>query len=273
MFKVGTNVIGIGDCGINAVNKIIPCSFSGLRTITVGGDVVTSKAEFAYQTKHEMMANAQKHYMSDKSTSIIVADCSIPCDASLACEVCAISSMMKALTIAFVKLPDSADVCYDAAKEYVDELHEVCNSVVIINQGYSDGFVTDFESFLMAVSYALDVNANKRISSYEELCGLFTQKNDMYFASLVTPDVTDSHKYRSTCLSLKLESQLHIDIANNWIYIVASNGDINKEVVAEYINAIDKKNIACMPQKKLCISENNSHIGRGEFLFAVLCAH
>lgn len=272
MFKVGTNIIGIGNCGVNAVNKIISYEFSGLRTITVGGDEY-SKAEFAYQTKHEMMSNAQKHYMSGTSTSIIVADCSVPSDAALACEVCAISSMMKALTIAFVHLPDSTDDNYNFAREYVEELHEVCNSVVIINHGYSDGFVTDFEHFLMAVSSAWDVNANKRISSYEELCSLFTQKNDMYFVSLVTPAVTDSHKYKSTCLSLKLESQLHIDIANNWIYIVSSNGEINKEVVAEYVNAIDKKNIACMPQKKLCISENNSHIDCQNFLFAVLCAH
>lgn len=272
MFKVGTNIIGVGDLGIDAVNCIIPYGFSGSRTITVGGNTNVSKAEFKYQTKHEIMSNAQKHYMSGTSTSIIAADCSIPSDAALACEVCAISSMMKALTIAFVRLPHSLSEEYKAAKEYVEELHEVCNSVIIVNDGYSDSFGGDFVNFIMSLSSAWDVNANKRIESYEELCSLFTQKNDMYFVSIIAPSVTDSHRYKSTCLSLKLESQVHIDIANNWIYIVSSNGEAKKEVLAEYINAIDKKNIACMPQKKLCMSVNNSHIDRESFLFAVLCA-
>lgn len=272
MFKIGTNIIGIGNSGIEAVNRASLCDFTGARLITVSGNMEKSKAEFIYDSKNDFMSKAEKHYMSQTTTTIVAADCANPAEAALVCEICAISSMMKSLTIAVVHMPSSLDKSYAQAKEYVDELHCVCNGVVIMNDGYIDDFSNEFVSFLMAVSAGSDVNAVKRIASHEELCELFSQHNDIYFASVRTNVATDSHKYKSQCVSLRLENQLHIDVANNWIYIFSSNGEVPKSIMSEYVNAVDKKNISCMPTKKLCISDGDERLNMGEFLFAVLCA-
>ena len=272
MFKVGTNIIGIGKCGIECINRSIVMGFTGARFITVSGIEYNSEAEFCYQTKNEFMGDIESHYMSGTSTSIVVADVAVPSDAALACEICAISSMKKALTIAFVHVPCSTDEMYESAKGYIEELHEVCNSVVVINDGYTDNFACDFTNFLIALSSSLDVNADKRIANYEEMCTFFTHHNDMHFAYVKTNTATDSHKFKAKCVSLKLEHQLHLDIANHLIYIIASNGEVPKSIMSEYVTATDSRNVACLPVKKLCISNSLDCCGEGEFLFAVICA-
>ncbi len=270
MFKVGTNIIGIGNAGIQAVNTASKCNFTGAKFVTVGGAGTLSKAEFNCQSKIDFMAIAEKLYMSQTDTSFVIADCSVPPDAALCCEICAVSSLMNALTVAIVHLPSSKHPSYNAAMEYVDELHEMAHGVVVINDGYIDKFDLEAARFLFAVSSACDVNSQKRISTYDELKKIFTQKNNMYFASVKTNTQTDSHKYKAACLALCLESQTHLDIATNLTYVIASNGETDKNILAEYINCVDQKNISYLLTKKLCVSQKDERLGNGEFMFSVL---
>ncbi len=270
MFKVGTNIIGVGDAGVQAVATLAKCNFTGARFVTVGGSSVISKAEFACESKIDFLAIAEKLFMSQTDTSFVIADCAVPSDAALCCEICAVSSRMKALTVAIVHLPSSKDGSYEAAMEYVEELHEMAHSVVVINDGYIDKFDLEAARLLFAISSACNVNADKRISTYEELKEVFTQKSNIYFASVKTNIQTDSHKYKAGCLALCLENQTYLDTATNLTYVITSNGEVDKNILAQYINCVDKKNISYLSVKKLCVSQKDERLGKGEFMFSVL---
>ncbi len=269
MFKIGTNIIGIGDAGAKAVTNSSKCNFTGARLVTVGSSA-NSKAEFACDSKIDFMAIAEKLYMSQTDTSFVIADCAVSPDAALCCEICAMSSRMKALTVAVVHIPSSKDGSYSSAMEYVEELHEIADGVVVMNDGYIDKFDVEAARFLFAVSSACNVNAEKRIATYEELKEVFTQKNNIYFASVKTNIQTDSHKYKAGCLALCLDSQTYLDIATNLTYIITSNGEADKNILGEYINCVDKKNISYLSAKKLCVSQKDERLGKGEFMFSVL---
>ena len=269
MFKAGTNIIGIGDAGAEAVVTSSKCNFTGARFVTVGGGA-SSKAEINCESKIDFMAITEKLYISQTDTSFVIADCAVPSDASLCCEICAVSRRMKALTVAIVHIPSSKHPCYTAANEYVEELHEIADGVVVMNDGYIDKFELEAARFLFSVSSACNVNADKRISTYDELKSIFTHKNNIYFASVKTNTQCDSHKYKAGCLAMCLENQTYLDTATNLTYIIASNGETDKDILGEYINSIDKKNISYLSVKKLCIFQNDDRLSKGEFMFSTL---
>lgn len=270
MFRVGTSIIGIGLKGAKAVDAASKCGFSGAKLVCINADGLFFKGEYNCRSKQEFFEIADKLYMTNTDTSFVIADCSIPSDAALCCEICALSQKMNALTVAVIHIPSSKDDMYSVAMEYLEELHEVAHGVVVLNECYIESFESECAKFLFVVSKACDVNSPKRIASYEQLKEVFCQQNNIYFGAVKTNFRCDSHTYKAKSLALRLESQTFLDVATNIIYIVCSNGEPDKNILGEYINSIDKKNMAFLSNKKLCVSYRDLRLGEGEFLFAVL---
>ncbi|MBQ7901983.1 MAG: hypothetical protein IJ365_08500 [Clostridia bacterium] len=271
MFRVGTNIIGIGSQGCRAVNAAITAGVTGGRYITLMGDD-DSKAEFVLDSKSDFMQACDKLFMATNGVTFVAADASDRVSAALACEICAVSRAMRALTVAVVYVPSSRTDNYEEARGYVDELHGVCNGVVIVNQGYAADFGSEVCMLLEALSNAMDSAGSKRISGADELRAIFDTPRDIFFAAVQSDVLMDSHGYLSDNLSLKLDCQTHIDIASNITYLVSCGSQMPKALLSQYVNAVDKKNIAYMSNKKAYVYENNPRFTCNGFMFAVLCS-
>ena len=271
MFRVGTNIIGVGCAGAKAVSRVIDAGVAGARYVGVStGDSVGF--DVCCEGRNGFVEICHTLFSSKSGLAFVVADCGDRVAAALACEICAVSQAMRALTVAVVYVPSSRMDNYSEARAYVDELHGVCNGVVIVNQGYAPDFGSEACMLFEALSNAMDSAGSKRISGVDELRDIFDTPRDIFFAAVQSDVLMDSHSYLSGSLSLKLDCQTHIDIAANITYLASCGSQIPKALLSQYVNAVDKKNIAYMSNKKAYVYENNPRFTNNGFMFAILCS-
>ncbi len=271
MFRIGTNIIGIGTVGANAVAYAKRQGIDGAGYACVMSDN-TGDFDICCDGRADFVAVCDRLFLNKNGVAFVVADFAQRVVSSLTCEICAISKTMGSLTVAVVYMPSSLSSQYQEALGYVEELHEIADGVVIINAGYAPDFHMEVYTLLQMLADSMNPDGAKNIGSSDELRQIFANERDIYFVSVWGDMMMDGHEYHSEALSLRLDCQMHIDVASNFVYFISCGSALPKELRAQYINAIDKKNIAYMPIKKAYIFENNPRLACSEFMFGVLCS-
>ena len=271
MFRIGTNIIGVGTPGTNAVAYAKSMGIDGAGYACIMSDIVDG-FDVHCDGRADFVSVCDSFFVNKNGIAFVVADFADRVVSSLSCEICALSKTMGSLTIAVVYMPSSLSQQYCEAEEYIDELHEIADGVVIINPGYSPDFSCEVYTFLQMLSDALNPEDDRNMSSIEDLREIFTTERDIYFASYAGDMLMDGHNYHSDVLSMRLDCQTHIDIATDFTYFITCGSVLPRELKMQYINAVDKKNIAYMPTKRAYVFENNPRLGRNKFVFGVICS-
>ena len=271
MFRVGTNIIGVGCNGALAVSRVVDSGVAGARYIGVSaGD--NAGFDVCCEGRNGFVEICHTLFPAQNRLAFVVADGGDRVDAALACEICAVAKAMDAMTVAVMYMPSSRTEAYTEAEEYLEELHEVADGVVVINCGYAPDFGVEISMLFTMLSNAMDSAGAKRICTNDDLADVFATERNIYFASVASHIDMDSHEYLAESLSMRLDSQMHIDIASNFTYFISCGGLMPKELFSRYVNAVNKKNIAYMPSKRAYVYENNPDYADGSFLFGVLCS-
>lgn len=270
MFRIGTNIIGVGTTGAEAVAYANNMGIDGAGYACIMSDI-TDGFDVCCDGRAEFVSVCDRFFVNKNGIAFVVADFSERVVASLTCEICALSKTMGSMTVAVVYMPSSLSPQYSEAEEYVEELHEIADGVVIINPGYVSDFDGEVYSFLQMLSDAMNPEGARNLSA-DELREIFETERNIYFVSVSGDILLDGHGYHSEALSMRLDCQTHIDVATNFAYFISCGSCVPKEMRMQYINAVDKKNIAYMPTKRAYIFENNPRLGHSEFVFGVLCS-
>ena len=271
MFRIGTNIIGVGTVGSEAVAYAMEHGVdgAGYACVMAGRSPVF---DICCEDRNDFLGASDRIFVNKNGVAFVVADFSDRVVSSMTCEVCAISRTMGSLTIALVYMPSSLTDEYDEAMDYVEELHSLADGVVIINSGYADDFGSEVYVFLQMLADAMCPDGARNIPSGDELGEILSTERNIYFATVSADKLMDSHEYHSKALSMRLECQTHIDVATNFAYFITCGSDMPRDIMSRYVNAVDKKNIAYMPVKRAYIYENNPRLDAKDFVFGVLCS-
>lgn len=274
MFKLNTNIIGMGDSGLYAVNEIVESGLLGARTAVfcAQDSVGKSKAEYTFRSKYDFLEKADIFFAPTNTAVFVLVDCSSSVEVSLACEIAFITTRMGAFSVAVSLMPSSNTQEYSESLENLDELRSAFDGIVRFNEGYIDSFSKECVRFFEVLSRAMDSEAISVFDGFDNIKKLFERKKDVYFASVESKENMDSHEYNAKCLELRLCHQTYVDTANTLAFFYASGGGVNKKILDTYSNPIRKVNIAFMNDVRTYISDNNLELGSGEFVFAVMCA-
>lgn len=274
LLKVNTNIVGIGQYGLDCVNEITKSGLLGFRTALLypQASEYSSMAQFNLKSKNEFMENSPRFFVSSNTVVFVLVDISCRYNTSLACEIGAITAYKGGLAVAVVAVPSSSDPLYSEAIENLEELHDVFAGVVRLNAGYTDNFEKENIRLFETLSRAMDSEATMSLSGYEEMKEIFTREKDIYFASVKSSEIMDSHLYNAKCLELRLCHQTYVDTANNLSFFYASGGKANEKLISTYKKPIENLNIAFLGSTKTYISDNNMELGEGEFVFSVICS-
>ena len=271
MFRIGTNIIGVGTAGAKAAAYSRKMGIDGAGYACVMSDI-TDGFDICCDGRADFVSVCDRFFVNKNGVAFVAADFAERVVSSLTCEICALSKTRGSLTIAVVYMPSSLSAQYTEAQEYVEELHEIADGVVIINPGYSPDFSREVYNLLQMLSDAMNPDGARSLGAGEDLREIFTSERNIYFASVYGDMMMDGHGYHSEALSMRLDCQMHIDIATDFAYFISCGSTMPKELRMQYINAVDKKNIAYMPTKRAYIFENNPRLGSNEFVFGVLCS-
>ncbi|MBQ8525291.1 MAG: hypothetical protein IJ460_01015 [Clostridia bacterium] len=274
MLKVNTNVIGIGKTGVTAVNRLADGNMPEIRTAVfcVEDEEPALRAEYVLKSKYDFVEHKDKFFVTSDTAVFILADCTDCLEISLACELAFITARMGGFSVALAYMPSSVSPRYSDACEALEELHECFDGVVRFNESYCDDFDTEILRFFEVLSGSMSTEAISGLGSFGELKKLFDKQKDIYFASVASKVTYDSHAYRSKCLELRLCSQTYVDTASCLDFFYISGGPVSKNILDIYTDPIKKINIAFMNTVNTYISDNNSELENGDFVFAVMCA-
>lgn len=274
MLKVNTNIVGIGQYGLNCVNALADSGLLGFRTAVLypESSEYFSKAQFNLKSKNEFLENSPKFFVAANTAVFVLVDVSGSYHTSLACEIGAIAAYKGGLAVAVAAVPSSSDPMYDTALENIEELHDVFAGVVRINAGYTDSFEKENIQLFETLSRAMNSEAKISLGGYSEMKEIFTREKDIYFAWVKSKEIMDSHLYNAKCLELKLCHQTYVDTANNLSFFYAGKSKVNDKLISIYKNPIEKLNIAFLGSTKTYISDNNPELDDGEFVFSVICS-
>lgn len=274
MFKVNTNVIGIGKKCACAVDRLAKSDMPDIRTAVFlpGEENAESSADYVFSSKYDFLEVADKFFASSETVVFVLADCSDMLEISLACELSFITARMGGFSVVLAYMPSANSDSYSSACEALEELHDCFDGVVRFNESYCDGFDSEVAGFFRVMSGAMSSEAQVGIRGFEELKKLFSLQKDIYFASVVGSEAWDSHRYRAKCLEMKLSGQTYVDIANCLNFFYLSADEAKDEIINIYAEPLKKINIAFMNSSTTYVSDNISHMEKGEFIFGVMCS-
>lgn len=273
MLKFNAVAIGIGDKGISAVNRIALSDMPEIRTaVFYPYDSLSTDADYVLKSKYDFTERSNVFFNTPDTVVFIIADCSDQLEISLACELAFLTTRMGGFAVALAHMPSSYSPNFASAREALEELHDCFDSVVRFNESYCDDFRQDVAQFFGVLSRAMSADA---VSGLRDFCGfksLFERQDDIYFAYVSSRESYDSLHYRADCLTLKLNSQTHVDIANFLHFFYSSNGPADSRIIDSYTAPIKKINIAFMNTINTYITENCPELDKDEYVFAVICA-
>lgn len=273
MLKINTNVIGIGDMGISAVNRISKANLPEIRTAILCADVSPStEAKYILNSKHDFFAMSDIFFPVAETVTFIIADCSDSFEISLACELALITEAKGGFSVALAYMPSSERPSYADASHSLEELHECFDSVVRFNEGYCDDFSLDTTKLMGVLSRAMSTEALSGLKDFDQFKSLFERDGDIYFAYVSSKEILDCHNYMAKCLELKLSSQVYVDIANCLHFFYSSGDTANEKIIDIYTKPLKDINIAFMNVINTYITDNCPELEKGDFEFAVICA-
>lgn len=273
MLKFNAIVIGIGDMGISAVNKIAVSDMPEIRTaVFCPENSITTDAQYIFRSKHDFAELSNNFFPTPDTAVFIIADCADSFEISLACELAFITARMGGFSVALAHMPSSESMLYSPACEALEELHECFDSVVRFNESYCDSLEDETAQFFGVLSRSMSTEAISGLRDFAQLKKILERPDDIYFAYVSSKESYDSHSYRAKCLELKLCSQTYVDTANCLNFFYSSRLPVNRKIVSIYSKPIEKINIAFMNTINTYISDNNPELDGDEFVFAVICS-
>ena len=264
----------MGEIGIQAVNRLAKSGMLGFRTAVLCREELldSSRADFRLSSKYDFLDNCDKFFVTPNTAVFVLLDLTQTIDVSLACELASITAIKGGFSVAVAWVPSSNEPRYDIACESLEELHDVFSGVVRFNAGYTDSFENETVRLFEVLYRAMDSEALVGLEGFSEMKSLFTQPNDIYFASTASHELMDSHGYNAKCLELKLCHQTYVDTANYLMFFYSCGTAANHQLIDVYRKPIKNMNIAFLNSTKTYISDHNLELGEGEFVFAVMCA-
>lgn len=272
MMKINSLILGIGETGVRAVNRI-KSALPDFRTVTLSDEVSAriSLADDVLTSKYEF-ADSQKFFPTPNTAVFVVTDAANVFDVSLACEIGAVTARRGAFAAAVAFVPSSLDDKFDDSVRALGEMHETFSGVIRFNEGYVESFFDEAESFFKVLSRAMSASAAVRLDGFAAVKGVLTSDTDIYFAAYRGSEHADSHVFNSKCICMRLCAQMCLDTANLITYFYSCGGDLNKKILDIFRSPIEKISLGYLSDRKTYIADRNDDLGGGKFVFAVICA-
>lgn len=272
MMKINSLILGIGETGVRAVNRI-KSDLPDFHTATLSDEnsAKISLAESVLTSKYEF-ADSQKFFPTLNTAVFVLVDVANIFDVSLACEIGAVTDRRGAFAVAVAFVPSSLSSCFDDSVHALGELHDNFSGVIRFNEGYVSDFFDETEIFFKTLSRSMSASASVRLDGFAALKQVLTSDNDIYFAAYCGSERMDSHVFNSKCLCMRLCAQMCLDTANLITYFFACGGDLNKRIIDMFRSPVEKISLGYLSDRKTYISDRDDDLSGGDFVFAVICA-